>query len=52
VPLNLLARADAVGGGKEPVVADAVETLRQHVHQETPDELVRIVFQRPGPLTR
>jgi hypothetical protein len=32
----------AVGGGKEPVVADAVETLRQHVQQETPDELVRV----------
>ena len=32
----------AVGGGKEPVVADAVEALGQHVQQETPDELVRL----------
>src|SRR6266851_3518867 len=31
-----------VGGGKEPVVADAVETLRQHMQQEAPDELVRV----------
>jgi hypothetical protein len=27
----------AVGVGKEPVVADAMETLGEHVHQETPD---------------
>src|SRR6516164_5613236 len=32
----------AVGGGKEPVVADAVEALGQHVQQEAPDELVRL----------
>src|SRR5215475_7236160 len=32
----------AVGGGKEAVVADAVETLGQHVDQETSDELVRL----------
>lgn len=32
----------AVGVGKEPVVADAVEALGQHVHQEAPDELVRV----------
>ncbi len=32
----------AVGVGKEPVVADAVEALGQHVHQETSDELVRV----------
>src|SRR6516162_4145347 len=28
--------------GKEPIVADAVEALGQHVHQEAPDELVRV----------
>src|SRR6266478_5002667 len=32
----------AVGVGKEPIVADAVEALGQHVHQEAPDELVRV----------
>src|SRR5258705_6821126 len=32
----------AVGGGKEPVVADAVETPWQHVDQEAPDEIVRV----------
>ena len=32
----------AVGVGKEPVVADAVEALGQHVQQEAPDELVRV----------
>src|SRR5689334_20085778 len=32
----------AVGRGKEPVVADAVEALGQHVQQEAPDELVRL----------
>src|SRR5215813_8952044 len=29
-----------VGGGKEPVVADAVEALGQNVQQEAPDELM------------
>src|SRR5258707_15768967 len=32
----------AVGVGEEPVVADAVEALGQHVHQETSYELVRV----------
>ena len=32
----------AVGVGKEPIVADAVEALGQHVHQEAPDELVPV----------
>jgi hypothetical protein len=32
----------AVGVGKEPVVADAVEALGQDMHQEPPDELVRL----------
>jgi len=35
--------------GQRAVVADAVETLRQHMQQEAPDELVRVkphVFQR------
>ena len=32
----------AVGVGKEPIVADAVEALGQHVHQEAPDKLVRV----------
>jgi hypothetical protein len=32
----------AIGGGKEPVVADAVKVLGQHVQQEAPDELVRV----------
>src|SRR6516162_2529503 len=32
----------AVGVGKEPIVADAVEALGQHVHQEAPDKLVRL----------
>src|SRR6478672_5040194 len=32
----------AVSVGKEPVVADAVKTLGQHVQQEAPDELVRM----------
>ena len=32
----------SLGVGKEPVVADAMEALGEHVHQETPDELVRV----------
>jgi hypothetical protein len=32
----------AVGGGKEPVVADTVEALGQNVQQEVPDELMRV----------
>src|SRR6516164_7576122 len=32
----------AVGVGKEPIVADAVEALGQHVHQEAPDKLMRV----------
>src|SRR5262245_51076761 len=36
----------AVGGGKEPVVADAVEALGQHVYQEAPDELLRVKSHR------
>ena len=32
----------AVAVGEEPVVADAVEALGQHVHQEPADELVRV----------
>ncbi len=32
----------AAGAGKEPVVADAVEAFGQHMHQEAPDELVRV----------
>jgi hypothetical protein len=40
----------AVGVGEEPVVADAVETLGQRVHQETPDELVRVKPHRLPPL--
>ena len=40
-----LARPRDVGGavaaGEQPVVADAMEALGQHVHQEAPDELVR-----------
>src|SRR5271154_176373 len=40
-----LARLGDVGGavavGEQPVVADAMEALRQHVHQEPADELVR-----------
>jgi hypothetical protein len=32
----------AVGAGEEPVVADAMEALGQHVQQEAPDELVRM----------
>ena len=32
----------AVGVGEEPIVADAVEALGQHVHQEAPDKLVRV----------
>ena len=30
----------AIAVGKQPVVADAVEALGQHVHEEAPDELV------------
>ena len=51
-----LAGAGDVGGtvavGEQAIVADAVEALGQHVHQEAADELVRasvIVFQRSGP---
>jgi hypothetical protein len=40
----------AVGVGEEPVVADAVEALGQHVHQETPDELVRVKPHRLPPV--
>jgi hypothetical protein len=40
-----VARPRDVGGtaaaGEQPVVADAMEALRQHVHQEAADELVR-----------
>ena len=40
-----LAQVGQVGGatavGEEPVVADAMEALRQHVHEEAADELVR-----------
>src|SRR6516225_1775690 len=36
----------AVGVGKEPIVADAVEALGQHVHQEAPDKLVRVKAHR------
>ena len=32
----------AAGAGEQPVVADAVEALRQDVEQEAPDELARI----------
>ncbi len=32
----------AVGVGKEPVVADAVEAFGQHVDEEAADELVRV----------
>ena len=32
----------AVGVGKEPIVANAVEALGQDVHQEAPDKLVRV----------
>src|SRR5271166_4103930 len=32
----------AVGVGEEPVVADAVEALGQHVQEKAPDELVRV----------
>ena len=32
----------AVGVGEEPVVADAVEAPRQHVHEKAADELVRV----------
>src|SRR5215470_13038137 len=32
----------AVGVGKEPIVANAVEALGQDVHQEAPDKLVRM----------
>jgi hypothetical protein len=38
-------RRDALGavcGGKEPLMADAVEALGQNVQQEAPDELVRM----------
>ena len=31
----------AVGVGKEPIVADPVEALGQHVHKEAADELMR-----------
>src|SRR5882757_5951448 len=36
----------AVGVGEEPVVADAVEALGQHVQEEAPDELVRVKLHR------
>jgi hypothetical protein len=43
----------AVGVGKEPVVADAMEAFGQHVDQEAADELSPtlsvIVVYRPGP---
>ena len=39
----------AAGAGKQPVVADAVEALRQHVEQEAPDELAWI--ERHGPVS-
>ena len=32
----------AVGVGKEPLVADAVEALGQHVQQKAADDLVRV----------
>ena len=32
----------AVGVGEEPIVADAVEALGQHVQKKAPDELVRV----------
>ena len=35
--------------GKEPIVADAVEAPGQHVHQEAPDELVRVKQSSSGP---
>ena len=37
----------AVGVGKEPIVADAVEALGQHVLQEAPDKLVRVMAPTP-----
>ena len=43
-PSNSRALRDGCGAiavGEQAVVADAVEALRQHVHQEAPDELVR-----------
>ena len=44
----------AVGAGQEPVVANAMKPLGQHVQHEAPDELVRsrIVFQRAAPSAR
>ena len=41
--------------GKQAVVADAVEALGQHVHQEAADELASssvMVLYRPGPSIR
>src|SRR5246127_3406328 len=32
----------AVGVGKEPIGANSVEAVGQHVHQEAPDKLVRV----------
>src|SRR5229473_2889323 len=32
---------DTVAAGQQPIVTDAVEAFRQHVHQEPADELVR-----------
>ena len=34
-------QAHAVAIGEQAVMADALEALGQHVHQETPDELMR-----------
>jgi hypothetical protein len=45
----------SVAVGEQPIVSDTMEALRQHMDQETPDELVQVKPHRlpgPGPLTR
>ena len=39
----------AIAIGEKPIVADAMEPFRQDVHQEAPDELVRVQRHRHVP---